>query len=566
MLESSLAESAAQIQAEKQKHPKDKMPPTSHTLMDLIITLSIYLPRSSFPPLFTIAALVINRDDDAQLQKKAYKLIPRLAESEQGRQALEDRSPELQKLLLDAAEKASAPSRRDRLVAISGLIPSLPASDLSFIPCILSEVVIAAKEVNEKARTAAFDLLVQMGEKMAAGGTIVSANVPHLGPSIPNMNASLEEFFTMVSAGLVGTTPHMVSASITALSRLFFQFHDQLSEAVVVDLVQTMDLFLTSKNREMVRSVLGFVKVCILSLPTEMVKPRLETLIPNLMVWSHEHKAHFRAKVKHIIERLVRRFGVEIVEKYCPEEDKKLITNIRKTRDRKKRKKADGDNEDEEDKPERKGQFESEFDRAVYSSDEESGSDDEEERELGAKRGKKKSQTYIVEDDDEPLDLLSRNALGNISSTKPLPRAKQQPQKRKAKVDLDGKLILKDSSDEEDDDGDIEMDGTDLTSGINAYVDAIRGADVARRGAKGKLKFKNSRAGKRDDGDDDEMDVDDVKEVGKKIKGQLKESNGNRGGFRGRGGFKANRRGLGVQKGHGGRVDKRGGGKFRGRR
>ena len=115
---------------------------------------------------------------------------------------------------------------------------------------------------------------------------------------------------------------------------------------LVNEMVTTMDLFLTSKNREIVRSVLGFVKVCIISLPEEMMIPKLSTLIPNLMVWSHEHKSHFKAKVKHMIERAIRRFGYDMVERYVPEEDKKLVINIRKTRDRKKRQKKDGNGEE----------------------------------------------------------------------------------------------------------------------------------------------------------------------------------------------------------------------------
>ncbi|KAJ9621918.1 pre-rRNA processing protein [Taxawa tesnikishii (nom. ined.)] len=187
MLEDSLAESGPQTQAAKQKEPKsaDKMPPMSHTLMDLVITISIYLPRDSFAALFNMAAIVVNKNDDPQLQKKAYKLIPRLAESEIGQAALEERNPELQQLLLQSASKVSAPARRDRLAAISQIIPSLPPSDLSFIPSIISEVVISAKEVNEKARTAAFDLLVLMGEKMSAGGTVVNSKVPHMPADAP---------------------------------------------------------------------------------------------------------------------------------------------------------------------------------------------------------------------------------------------------------------------------------------------------------------------------------------------------------------------------------------------
>jgi ribosomal RNA-processing protein 12 len=39
-----------------------------------------------------------------------------------------------------------------------------------------------------------------------------------------DVEANVEEFITMVGAGLTGTTPHMISASISALTRLVFEF------------------------------------------------------------------------------------------------------------------------------------------------------------------------------------------------------------------------------------------------------------------------------------------------------------------------------------------------------
>lgn len=540
MLDEQVKQDGAQTQAEKQKQPKgqNKMPPMSHTLMDLVITISIYLPRQSYIGLFTMASNVINKDDDPQLQKKAYKLIPRLAESESGRAAIVERSSDLQQLLLLAGPKATAPSRRDRLTAISQIIPYLPTTDLHFIPSILPEVVISVKETNEKARTAAFDLLVQMAIKMTEGGTVINANVPHMPADAPPAQANLEEYFTMVSAGLAGSTPHMISASITALSRLLYEFRTQLSEATLLDLVQTMDLFLTSANREIVRSCLGFVKVCILSLPVQLMLPRLQTLVPNLCVWSHEHKAHFRAKVKHIFERMIKRFGVDAVERYTPEDDKKLIANIRKTAERAKRNKlrdAEDDEDGQNQQEKRKGHFESEYDQQVYGgSDQDSdaaSSDISDDEVLGRSVAKGKrsgnrahpgqGQTYIVEDEDEPLDLLSRKALAHVSSTRPT-RARDtetSSSRRKAKTDLDGKLVFNDNSDDDNDAmvfGDEPGDGT-LEGGINAYVAAINGRDAGTRGQRGKLKFKNRGHGDEDEGDGDAdgdaMDVD-AKEIG----------------------------------------------------
>ncbi|KAK8165617.1 armadillo-type protein [Phyllosticta citrichinensis] len=573
MLESSLAESGPQTQADKQKEkkPADKMPPASHTLMDLVITISIYLPRDSFVTLFTIAALMINKDDDPQLQKKAYKLIPRLAESEIGKAALQERNAELQTLLLESAEKASAPSKRDRLAAITQVVEYLPSTDLHFIPSVLPEVIISCKEVNEKARTAAFDLLVMMGEKMKQGGTVVQSKIPSMDPSAPTINASLEEFFTMMSAGLAGATPHMISASITALTRALYEFRTSLSESTIVDMVQTMDLFLESPSREIVRSVLGFVKVSVISLPTSLMLPRLQTLIPHLMVWSHEHKAQFKAKVKHIIERMIRRFGVDVIERNTPDADRKLIANIRKTRDRRKRKKdaaADDDDADaQQQAPEkRRSKFESEYDEAVYGSEDDaassSGSDVSDNEQMGRRTRKASSGSksagggaYIVEDENEPLDLLDRRALGHVSSTKPVKQKAPGQSKTKAKVDLDGKLLLGDDSSDDDNGGGgggMDLDGGEgsLEAGINAYVSAIRGRDAAQRGRGGKIKFSNK--GKK--GGDDEMEVDEeeVKDGLKKNRGPHQHQQHGKG--------KPERRPLGggMDRTRGGRVGKDG--------
>jgi ribosomal RNA-processing protein 12 len=611
MLEGALIE--GQSQAEKQKAVKGevKLPPTSHTLMDLIITMAIYLPRESFQTLFNIATLIVAKNDDPQLQKKAYKLIPRLAESETGKSALQERNAELQKLLIDSKESVTAPARRDRLGALAEVVRYLPSTDLHFIPSILAEVVISVKEVNEKARLAAFDLMVQMGEKLQEGGVVVNSKVSHMPDDAPDATASLEEYFTMVSAGLGGTNPHMVSATITALTRILYRFRESLPSDLLTEMVSTLDVFLTSANREIVRSVLGFVKVAVISLPKELMTPRLQSLIQNLMVWSHEHKAHFKQKVKHIIERMIRRFGYDMIERNTPDEDKKLIINIRKTRDRNKRKKEAGaEGEEGEEGAEEDGEapakapsgkrankFESEFDEQLYGSDSDDiGSDASDDEVFGRSKKERRAlqrggQTYIVEDENEPLDLLGRKALANISSTKPQKGRVAPKQRERAKVNEDGKLILGDDDgadvmDFGDDAGDENGEG-----GVGAYVDAIKGKDAYQRGQNGRIKFSNKRSK-----DADEMEVDDepapIRDQGSRggRGGAGRGGFGDRGGRgrggsggRGGGGFRAGgggsrggpqtqRRGLGVEKSRGGggrgggRVMKSPRGRFGGRR
>ncbi|KAL2832943.1 armadillo-type protein [Aspergillus cavernicola] len=585
MLESSVtSEQEAAKQGNQPSNSGDKMPPTSHTLIDLVIAMSIYLPRSSFTSLFALAAAILNGGvTDQQLIKKAYKLIPRLATTETGASALRERNSELQSLMLATADKTPASARRDRMLAIHELVSHLPTSDLHFIPSILSEVVLGCKESNEKARTASFDLLIHLAKRTIdtelnpPGTKIRNSLVPHMPDNAPDAPATLEEFFTMVSAGLAGSSPHMVAASVTALSRLFFDFQKDVQPAIRLDLVQTVELFLTSNNREIVRSVLGFVKVAVVVLPDDDLRSRLSTLVPNLMVWSKEHKGRLKSKVKGILDRLIRRFGATALEELVGEADRKLVVNIRKLRERRKKKKKEGEqgeDEDEEDTgaaAEKSGKsFGNAFDKAVYDSDFSDSDDDASEISVDeegtthvqnkgrkAKKGKQ-SEQYIRElsPEDNPLDLLGPDALANISTTKPnirfLNTGPGSRRKRSAKVGPDGRLLLGDDDDNTEDvamsgglDGDNAGD-----SGINAYVQAVAGPDAIRRGQRGKIRMAQSQKKKSQRGD--EMDVDDDNNNNNKNTGNQQSSSGRgRGGGHGHGPNQPGRRGLGVPKTHG---------------
>jgi ribosomal RNA-processing protein 12 len=124
---------------------------------------------------------------------------------------------------------------------------------------------------------------------------------------------------------------------------------DDISDEVIDDLLSTMEVFLTSKSREIARSAIGFIKVALVTLPRKLMLGRLDKLIPNLMVWSHETKGHFRVKVKTLMERMIRRFGYDTILQYTPEDDHKLVINIRKTRERRKRGKEAVEEATEED-------------------------------------------------------------------------------------------------------------------------------------------------------------------------------------------------------------------------
>lgn len=172
----------------------------------------------------------------------------------------------------------------------------------------------------------------------------------------------------MVAGGLAGATPHMISATVTAISRLVFEFKgvymacltssppadvlhraDTISSQMQTELFTTLLVFLSSSNREIIKSTLGYVKLAIHTLPADLLRPHLSNLVPALLVWSHDHKNHFKEKVRHIFERMIRRFGWNDVYQAAGEEQaSKVLVNIKKRKERAKRRRA-REEEDEED-------------------------------------------------------------------------------------------------------------------------------------------------------------------------------------------------------------------------
>lgn len=83
-------------------------------------------------------------------------------------------------------------------------------------------------------------------------------------------------------------------------------------------------MLLDSRSKEVADATLGFVKVSIVSLPKDVFEPELQRLISHLLGWYREHSSHIRLKIKHLIERLLRIFGFDVVASKFPEDDLKF--------------------------------------------------------------------------------------------------------------------------------------------------------------------------------------------------------------------------------------------------
>ena len=176
-----------------------------------------------------------------------------------------------------------------------------------------------------------------MGHRLQAGGTIDRAQA---GVADGVVEASANEFVMMVVAGLAGASPHMMGATIAALARLLYEFAAVLPAETVSELLATMLVFLESTNREIIKGALGFCKVALVVLPPASVEAALPTLVPALMQVQNVHKNHFKGRVRHMLERLLRRYGEAAVRAHVGEEHQRLITHIRKRKERARRRRA----------------------------------------------------------------------------------------------------------------------------------------------------------------------------------------------------------------------------------
>lgn len=133
------------------------------------------------------------------------------------------------------------------------------------------------------------------------------------GLSCPRLAEGLQRFLLLVYAGLTGSVT-MISCTVLALTRLFFEFKGELrgwgphrrmrqhplakvgagggwlwlSPAVVADhlelsvveqLLQNVCLLLASRTRDVVKAALGFLKVTLLLVDTKLLAKHVQTMV-----------------------------------------------------------------------------------------------------------------------------------------------------------------------------------------------------------------------------------------------------------------------------------------------
>ncbi|KAG9457347.1 hypothetical protein H6P81_001855 [Aristolochia fimbriata] len=178
---------------------------------------------------------------------------------------------------------------------------------------ILNEIILVLKDPNKDARGAAYDMLLA-----------VSSNLK--GSVAANPDASLQQLFSMILGYLSGSSPHIMSGAISALSLLIYKDPDLIFS--IPDIMHSVSILLQSKAVEVVKAALGFMKVLVSCLQAQDLQKLLSDVVNGVLPWSSVSKNHFRAKVRLIMEIVIRKCGLDLVKSVTPDKYCGFIRNV----------------------------------------------------------------------------------------------------------------------------------------------------------------------------------------------------------------------------------------------
>ncbi|NWT06532.1 RRP12 protein, partial [Mionectes macconnelli] len=417
------------------------------SILDLVVAMAPYANEQSLDSLYrTIQPSLQSKE--RSVQKKAYRVLEEVCAAPHApcqafvRSHLQD----LQTALLDSLKSAASPAKRPRLKCLFHIVKQLSAEHEPFVTALVPEVILCTKEVSVGARKNAFMLLVEMGHAFIRFG--------------PNPEEAMQRFLLLIYVGLTGSVT-MISCTVLALTRLFFEFKDHLEFSVVEQLLQNICLLLASRTRDVVKAALGFLKVTLLLVDTKLLAKHVQAMLEAVGNLSDDMRRHFRMKLRNLFIKFIRKFGFELVKGLLPSEYHKVLVNIRKAeaRNRKQRalKRAAADTDEEEPPPAQpKGDSMEEI--LADSEDEEEEEEERHRNKEWRKQARQKGQAWLKEgEEDEPLNFLDPNVSQRVLATKPGPKRSRRVS-HDFQMSEDGRLIIHEEEEEMDDD---EAKGTD---------------------------------------------------------------------------------------------------------
>ncbi|EGI69855.1 PREDICTED: RRP12-like protein [Acromyrmex echinatior] len=416
------------------------------SVYDLMRALIGYTDVDRLSKYYDKCVPILKDDTKRKEQKKAYRFLEEICGSEREvcKQFLHQQRRQIQNTLILSAISVIKTSRGARLRCLTHLVRIHPQLEKTkFLEAIVPEAVLCVKDINERCREAAYQLLNTIAEKFL------------------NNSEHFKDYVDMLMIGLGGEQAY-VSASLLALASITYHHNSSLGTDIVSEILAHACTILTSPTREIVESALSYVKVYINVTPSIVMAPTLSRIVNALSGMSEDCKRHFRQKVRDIFTKVIRKYGIGSISSMVPASDvilHKRLKNINKIENAKKKKrelerarKLQERNSDEEFDAKRKPKSVEEI---LADSDEEF---EVTENELEKKRNKKRTprkDAWIQESEDNIVDLADPAAARNITTTQPgVPNPKIPIRKTKDRgfaTAPDGRLIIKDDNERDSD-------------------------------------------------------------------------------------------------------------------
>ncbi|XP_054815831.1 uncharacterized protein LOC129315791 isoform X2 [Prosopis cineraria] len=182
---------------------------------------------------------------------------------------------------------------------------------------ILNEIILTLKDGNDGARKQAYDVLLDIGSTLR--------DLPYGGPTEP-----YHKLINMIIGYLTGSSPHIQSGAVSALSVLAYKDIDIFLS--VSNLVPSLLSLLHAKAVEVIKAVLGFVKVMVSCVQAKDLHNFLSDIVTEVLPWSSVSRHHFRSKVTVIFEIITRKCGAAAVKAVTPGKYMGFITTVLENR------------------------------------------------------------------------------------------------------------------------------------------------------------------------------------------------------------------------------------------
>ncbi|KAA8517112.1 hypothetical protein F0562_017405 [Nyssa sinensis] len=168
---------------------------------------------------------------------------------------------------------------------------------------ILNEIILTIKDSKEEARKAAYDILLGINSSLQSSPSTTSDGAYH-------------KLISMIMGYLSGSSPHIKSGAVSALSVLVYNNTDIC--LLIPDLVPSVVALLQTKAVEVTKAALGFMKVLVSCFQTKDLQNFLSDIVNGVLPWSFVSRHHFRSKVTVILEIMMRKCGSAAVELIAP--------------------------------------------------------------------------------------------------------------------------------------------------------------------------------------------------------------------------------------------------------